>query len=63
MTKENEKKTYDKKLMESIEKMSMSEKFRILEERFIEGLIGEEIAIALFGEERTKELKSKISKH
>ena len=52
--------------MEKTEKellKEMHQSLKILEQRFVEGLIGEEIAIGLFGEERTKELKSKISKH
>ena len=55
--------TKDENLMKSIEKLSMEEKFKILEERIKEGLIGEEIAIALFGEAKAKELLSKITKH
>lgn len=62
MTKET-RKTYDKELMERIEKMSMDEKFKILEERVKEGLIGEEIAIGLFGEKKARELLDSITKH
>ena len=52
--------------MEKTEKellKEMHQSLKILEQRFVEGLIGEEIAIGLFGEERTKELKEKITKH
>lgn len=62
MTKET-RKTYDEKLMERIEKMSMEEKFKILEERVKEGLIGEEIAIDLFGEKKARELLDSITEH
>lgn len=62
MTKET-RKTYDEKLMEHIEKMSMQEKFKILEERVKEGLIAEEIAIDLFGEKKARELLDSITEH
>ena len=63
MKKDSNKSKYDEDLMKRIEKMSMTEKWQILEERTKEGLIGEEIAIVLFGEERTKELLSSRTKH
>ena len=63
MKKDSNKSKYDEDLMKRIEKMSMKEKWQILEERTKEGLIGEEIAIVLFGEERTKELLSSRTKH
>ena len=63
MKKDSNKSKYDEDLMKRIEKMSMKENWQILEERTKEGLIGEEIAIVLFGEERTKELLSSRTKH
>ena len=59
--KENDSKLPIVRKKELLKEMHQS--LKILEQRFVEGLIGEEIAIGLFGEERTKELKEKITKH
>ena len=55
--------SFDERKKICIERLSFADKFKILEEKVKEGLIGEEIAVGLFGKRKAKELLSKITKH